>query len=186
MGAADQLRFLLADAFRAADWQLEGLDDDSCFSEPVPHSWSVRPRAEATAGWGTGGFVCEDPWPRPVPLPTTTIAWRIAHLAAWTDIYRNWTFGPADLHLTRLEVPGTAEELAAWLRRSQGAFISDVDRLTDLDLDERRPAHYGPLLPIWYLVQTIAGEHVHHGAEVGVLRDLAAGVGRAQREPPLP
>ena len=41
-------------------------------------------------------------------LPVTTIAWRVIHLAAWTDIYRDWTFGDTRPRLGDFEVPGDA------------------------------------------------------------------------------
>ncbi len=186
MGAADQLRWMVSDAFANARWHVESLADDEYCWEPVDRCWAVRPRASAVTGWGTGEFLCEDTWPPPDPVPVTTIAWRIVHVAAWTDVYRDWTFGDAAASLRDFEVPGRAADAVAWLCRAQDAFAAAVEGLTDADLDDRRPAHYGPHLPVWYLVQSIAVEHVHHGAEIGALRDLHRRAGRLQPAPPLP
>jgi hypothetical protein len=65
---------------------LQDVDEDEYFWEPAPLCWSVRRRSPDVRGWGTGEFVCEDAFPAPDPLPVTTIAWRVVHLAAWTDI----------------------------------------------------------------------------------------------------
>ncbi len=93
MALAEQI---LDAALRGAFDSVRGLVDDvseeDCFWEPTDPCWSVRRRDRASEGWGTGAWVCEDTWPPPDPIPVTTIAWRMAHLAAWTDVYRNWTF----------------------------------------------------------------------------------------------
>ena len=89
------LRTQLQRAFHAALGDVEGLDDGEYFWEPVTGCWSVRRRGEAERGWGTGEWVCEDVWPPPAPLPVTTIAWRLVHLCAWTDVYRSYAFEDA-------------------------------------------------------------------------------------------
>ncbi len=86
------------------------------------------------------------------------------------------------LGLPQLEVPGSCDGLAEWLFAAQDRFLSAVVSLDDANLSELRPAHYGPHLPIHQLVSTMAFEHVHHGAEIGVLRDLRRG--HAQMPPP--
>ena len=181
--AADQLRATLSQAFESMRWIVEGLTDDEYFNEPVTRCWSVRRRADAGPGWGTGDWICEDAWPQPDPLPVTTIAWRLVHTCAWTDVYRDWTFGDAKLRLADIEVAGSAGDALDWLGDSQEDFAAHVASLTDTELDDVRPAHWGALLPIGDLVGSIAVEHIHHGAEIGVLRDLYRGSARIQ---PLP
>jgi hypothetical protein len=181
--AADLLRAQLHHAWTNARWVLEGLDEGEYHWEPTPLSWSVRRRGAAVHGWGTGEFACEDAWPPPEPLPVPTIAWRVIHLAAWTDIYRDWTFGNARLGLNDLVVPGDASSGLAWLYRAQDGFTAAVDALEDTSVFELRPAHWGQSLPIARLVTTMLTEHVHHIAEIGVLRDLRRGHAQSQ---PLP
>jgi hypothetical protein len=103
------------------------------------------------------------------------------HLCAWTDVYRDWTFGGAQLGLPMLEVPGSADGACHWLQQSQTEFSHQVEGLCDAELDEPRPWHVGGTLPIRGLVDAIAVEHVHHGAEIGLLRDLRRKHGRAGR-----
>jgi hypothetical protein len=181
--AKQVLEALLRKAFDNVRWLLEDVDEADCFWEPTSPCWSVRRREHAARGWGTGDWVCEDSWPPPDPLPVTSIAWRMAHLAAWTDVYRNWTFEDQSLGLFRFEVPGTRDGLAAWLWSAQDRFRAEVDALDDAELADLRPAHYGPQLPIHRLVSGIAVEHIHHGAEVGLLRDLRRGRARVQPPP---
>jgi hypothetical protein len=182
--AKELLEAALRRSFDNVRWLLEDVGDEDCFWEPATPCWSVRPRDAASTGWGTGEWVCEDTWPPPDPLPITSIAWRIAHLAAWTDIYRSWTFEDQSLGLRQLEVPGRRDELVAWLQLAQDLFSEAVGALEEPDLVGLRPAHWGPTLPVHHLVSTIAVEHTHHGAEIGLLRDLQRGHARVQPPPP--
>lgn len=80
-------------------------------------------------------------WPPPSPLPGTSIAWRMAHLAAWTDIYRNWTFEDQSPGLHQFAVPGTRDGRAEWVHSAQDRFARSVERLDDADVVALRPAH---------------------------------------------
>ena len=181
--AKQVLEACLRKAFDNVRWLLEDVDEADCLWEPTSPCWSVRRREHAARGWGTGDWVCEDAWPPPDPLPVTSIAWRMAHLAAWTDVYRNWTFEDQSLGLAQFDVPGTRDGLAEWLWSAQDRFRAEVAALDEAQLADLRPAHYGPNLPIHRLVSGIAVEHVHHGAEIGLLRDLRRGHARVQPPP---
>jgi hypothetical protein len=182
--AADALRGSLAVAFWSSRWAAEDLADDEFFWEPVDGCWSIRRHGDARSdGWGTGEWRCEDPWPHPDPPPVTTIGWRLVHLCAWTDVYRDWTFGDAQLALPEMEVPGDAASAVAWLHDAQARFTEAVGGLDDDDLAQLRPAHFGGRLPVQWLAGAIAREHIHHGAEIGVLRDLRRGHARTQPAP---
>ena len=39
----------------------------------------------------------------------TSIGWRLGHICGWTEVYRNFTFGPGGLSYAEVEVPGTAD-----------------------------------------------------------------------------
>ncbi len=161
---------------------LDGLSEVEYFWEPAQPGWSVRRRDPSVRGWGSGDFVCEDAWPPPDPLPIPTIAWRVVHLAAWTDIYRRFAFEGSRPDLNELEIPGDCDGGLEWLRRSQQSFIDAVAQLTDAAVFEPRPAHWGAQVPAVRLVSSMLTEHVHHIAEIGVLRDLHRG--RALVQPP--
>ena len=173
--AADVVKGQLRYAWTYSRGVLHDLYDDEYFWEPTPLCWSVRRGSPDVRGWGKGEFVCEDAFPAPEPLPVTTIAWRVIHLAAWTDIYRSWTFSDERPTLLDAEVPGTATCGLAWLYEAQDRFMSAVDTLDDVSIFELRPAHWGESIPAVNLVTTMLTEHVHHIAEIGVLRDLHRG-----------
>jgi hypothetical protein len=182
--AAHNLSGLLHRAFDSARWIVEGLTDDEYFWEPVEGCWSVRERTGADWWWGTGTWQCEDGL-FPDPVPVTTIAWRLAHLTGWTEVYRDHTFHDGQLSLQDLEVPGTADGAVAWLAAAQEAFAADVDAMTDADLVAIGRHWSGEARALQLLVREIAVEHLHHGAEIGVLRDLKAGHARRQPLPEL-
>ena len=175
-----QLRYSWASAGRV----LDGLTEEEYFWEPVSPCWSVRHRDAGLRGWGAGDYVCEDAWPPPDPLPTTTIAWRVVHLAAWTDVYRGFAFEDARPDLNDADVPGTASEGVAWLLRAQDEFLRAVDAVSDDDIFAPRPAHWGESVPLTVLITAMLTEHVHHLAEVGALRDIRRG--HALNLPPAP
>lgn len=183
--AADVLKVQLRYGWLTARRVLDNITTDEYHWEPVSPCWSVRRRGPSVRGWGSGEFVCEDAWPPPEPLPTTTIAWRVIHLAAWTDIYRQFAFDDTRPDLNDVEVPGDLSAGLAWLYRSQDGFINAVDGLTDESVFDRRPAHWGGSVPVVSLVTTMLTEHLHHIAEIGVLRDLRRGHAVSQPPPPV-
>jgi DinB superfamily len=117
-------------------------------------------------------------WPAPDPLPIPTIAWRVIHLAAWTDVYRHFAFGDTRPDLREFDVPGDVNAGLACLYRAQDDFTDAVDGLSDESAFELRPAHWCESRPVVNLVTLMLTEHVHHIAEVGVLRDLHRGCAR--------
>lgn len=182
--AADLLKVQLRHAWLDARRVLDGVTEDEYFWEPASPCWSVRRRSSSVRGWGSGEYVCEDAWPPPDPLPTTTIAWRVIHLAAWTDIYRQFAFDRTQPDLNDADVPGDFNAGLAWLYRAQDRFIDAVDGLTAETVFEPRPAHWGQSVPVVRLVATMLTEHVHHIAEIGVLCDLRSGHALSQPPPP--
>jgi len=184
--AADLLKVQLRHAWVNARWVLEDLGENEYQWEPAPLCWSVRRRGPDVSGWGTGQWVCEDAWPPPEPVPVPTIAWRIIHLAAWTDVYLDWTFGGATARIQDYDLPGDCIGGLAWLYDAQDQFTDAVDQLDDDSAFDLRAAHWGEMLPVAHLVTSMLTEHVHHIAEVGVLRDLCRGQARSQPPPPPP
>jgi hypothetical protein len=148
------------------------LTDAEALWEPTEGCWTVRRLAD-------GSVAADSVKPDPVPAPVTTIAWRMWHIAVdCLDGYSSRLFQRSGTGLT-----GTA-------------WVLDVQR--GLDLLERAwqsfyagLADVGPdglfrlLGPAWgpYADSTVLAlalhaqrEVVHHGAELGLLRDLFASV----------
>ncbi len=178
--AADVLKAQVRYAWMQSRTVLEDLDEDEYFWEPAHPSWSVRERASGVRGWGSGAYVCEDAWPPPDPLPVTTIAWRVVHLAAWTEVYRCWTFTEERPTVRDADIPPDAASGVAWLSAAQDAFMGALDALDDAAVFALRPGHWGESYPVVNLVTGMLTEHVHHIAEIGVLRDLHRGHARTR------
>lgn len=155
--------------------RLEGLTDEEYFWEPVPGCWSV---VEGPEGWAL-----EQTFPDPVPPPVTTIAWRLAHIAASNigtraRAYFGGIEAPAGATFNddvfTPPVPPTADAAIALLHEMWELWR---DGLTGLG-DERLLAPIGPFggwfadEPLAGLVLHVSRETMHHGGEIGVLRDL--------------
>jgi DinB superfamily len=158
--------------------RLAGLTDDEYFWEPVDGCWSVRRRLDGT-------WFIESSWPDspPEPEPVTTIAWRLCHIAVEGISTRvSAYFGDGSLpvglgmfderHLP--SVPGTAAEAVGLLESACERWRAGIAALDDDAL--LRPL--GPAGenfaddPMAALVLHVTRETMHHGGEIGLLRDL--------------
>jgi len=157
--------------------RLDGLDDEEYFWGPVDDCWSVR--ADASGEWhiehppvnGDGGE------------RVTTIAWRMAHVAVLNLGTRARCFfdpdtddtAPNMFHQSWMPaVPAGADQarellVAMWQQWRDGVLTLS---------DERLAASVGPRggpfaeEPFAGLVLHVSRETMHHGGEIGVLRDL--------------
>jgi DinB superfamily/Ankyrin repeats (3 copies) len=167
--AKDDLLSLADYAFRRLRDRIADLTDEEYFWEPAPGCWSVRPAGDGT--WRVDASV-----PPPEPAPVTTIAWRLSHIIDLLRAGRNATWLgvapiPAPNHRGAPETAATAagrlDEAYAWFRRH-------VDAVDEATLSEPMGSVAGPYAQdsrrAFILHQL--DELIHHGAEVGVLRDL--------------
>ncbi len=158
--------------------RLDGLTDEEYFWEPVPNCWSVRRRdtVQASHFVGKGEWVFEQEPGNPQPAPLTTIAWRLCHLVTGQMMRFDYTFGRKELTENAIVFPGNAADALAFLEHSHRAWVDGLHSLSDADLDvvglssypDGLDAHipFGPLL--WWTNREI----IHHGGEMGLLRDL--------------
>lgn len=155
--------------------RLEGLQDEEYFWEPVPGCWSV---VEGPDGWRM-----QQEFPEPDPPPVTTIAWRLAHLAAANIGTRaNAFFGDvevpdADTFNDPRFTPPVPSSAAAGTTLLHEVWERWRDGLAGLG-DTRLLSPIGPFggwfaeEPMAALVLHVSRETMHHGGEIGVLRDL--------------
>jgi uncharacterized damage-inducible protein DinB len=108
----------------------------------------------------------------PPPPPFTTIAWRLLHIADGNTIYWEHSFGPGLRNFWDLAPHGDASGAIEYLRDSQEPITATLAELHDAELDVPRPTHFGHTWPARRVIAVLIDEQVHHGAEVGVLRDL--------------
>ncbi|GII31179.1 DinB family protein [Planotetraspora mira] len=153
--------------------RLDGLSDDEYFWEPVPDCWSVR--QDAAGRWrieGDGGGPTGEPAPDPPPI--TTIAWRIGHIGATFIGFGDRLFADGKITVDDVEFASSATGARAYL---DGAYRDWRAGIGGID-EQRWWSPIGPAFGLYAKDSTVDlalhvfDEIVHHGAEVGVLRDL--------------
>ncbi|MFC0554219.1 DinB family protein [Planotetraspora thailandica] len=153
--------------------RLEGLSDDEYFWEPVPDCWSVR--QDAGGRWridGDGGGATGKPVPEPAPF--TTIAWRIGHIGLTFIGFGDRLFADGKITIDDVDFPGSARDASAFL---DGAYRDWREGIARID-EQRWWSPIGPAFGPYAKDSTVDlavhvfDEIVHHGGEVGVLRDL--------------
>ncbi len=151
--------------------RLSGLSDDEYFWEPVPGCWTVT---SVSDGWTAGND------PEADPPPFTTIAWRLWHLWDCFESYSERAFDSRASALPYDRFVGTSIEAVALLRRSTAHFLDELDALGDDAWRPLGPA-FGPFAEASHVDLTLHAlrELQHHGAEIGLLRDLWADRGPA-------
>jgi hypothetical protein len=170
----EQLDFHYRHMFRP---RLAGLTDEEYLWEPVPDSWSIRPRGTSTspAPIGAGPFQRDDAADEPDPPPVTTIAWRVAHMTIECLAMRTMNhFGGPTAHWETWEYTDRADEALAQLDAAYDLWSAGVAELGEDGLARPVGPAEGPWAEAPYadLVLHINRELIHHGAEICLLRDL--------------
>ncbi|MCE7082066.1 DinB family protein [Streptomyces sp. ST2-7A] len=148
--------------------RLDGLTDAEYLWEPVAPCLTIRRDEE-------GVLRADRPSPDDSrPAPFTTIAWRMWHIGA--DCLRGYGrfFGDEPPAETRYTWPGTATGGIRALDGEWSRFRARVETLDDDGLPRPMGAQAGPYADSTYLLLVLHAldEAAHHGAELGVLRDL--------------
>ena len=145
--------------------RVASLTDEEFWWEPVPEAWTVRRGTD-------GKWAADYEEPDPEPAPFTTIAWRLVHVAECKLMYHEYAFGPGTLIWPDLDSPHTPADAVAALEEGHALLTNDLEGLADADLDGPRMTNWGEEKPAWWIFWTMIEHDVHHGAEIGVLRDL--------------
>jgi hypothetical protein len=166
--------------------RLDGLTDEEYFWEPVDGCWTVRPGPD-------GAYGLDGQWPEPTPPPVTTIAWRMMHIAVGCLWTRTSTFfgdgsvpddaGMFDPRHEPAALPATAHEAVAFLERAYRRWRDGIAGLDEgglaAPLGPKGGVYAGD--PMAELIVHLNREIMHHGAEIGVLRDLYRATGATTR-----
>ncbi len=158
---------LAAEAHRRLTKRLEGMTDDEYLWEPAPGCWSLRPNADGTMR-GDWGFVFdEDP-------PLTTIAWRMSHILECLSGERCATLLGLQPEPALDLLPPTADAARETLERAYAIWRGYLEKVDEEILWGKLGPIAGPYAEDTRLafVLHIIDEYIHHGAEVGVMRDL--------------
>lgn len=148
----------------------EGLDGEEYLWEPVPDCWTVRevsPRSWR-ADWGEG---------EPQSPPVTTIAWRLFHIGVdCFESYSERAFGSTATGLEGHEWVGDPEEALRLTSAAVAHFTSSMSAVGSDGIYELIGPAFGPWANHSMVDLALHAQHelAHHGAEIGLLRDLYA------------
>ncbi len=144
--------------------RLEGLGDEEYLWEPVAGMWSVRRDAEGVCRVDCAGVRDID------PAPPTTIAWRLWHIAI--DCLDDYTrrFG-GDQSDASDQWTMSADDAVARLERAWTSYRDELNRRDWWDELGETWEHWSQH-SVADMAMHASNELVHHGAEIGVLRDL--------------
>jgi uncharacterized damage-inducible protein DinB len=181
-------------SFERTTNRLAGLTDDEYFWEPVPNCWTLRrqPDGEYRGDWavsltGSGPF--------------TTLAWRLSHLihcygakrnAMWLNLEPAGSIGDAPFTSDAVGddvalAPTTAAAALAALDAAHDVWRACLTAASEATLAEK----IGPIGGQYAesdradFVLHMLDEFIHHGAELGVLRDLYRSQREAEVQDPL-
>lgn len=160
------IRERLQEAYASIREHVDGLTDDEFFWEPVARCWTVRRRAD-------GRWAVDYPEPpHPEPAPFTTIAWRLVHVAECKLMYHEYAFGAATLTFPDIDSAHSAAAAIAELEAGHELLLRDLDVLDDASLEREVLTNWGERWPARKIFWTMVDHDLHHGGEIGVLRDL--------------
>ncbi|MCP3973472.1 MAG: DinB family protein [bacterium] len=143
--------------------RLDGLTNDEYLWEPVTTMWTVRTIGQTTAVDGAGIRDLD-------PAPATTIAWRLWHVAmdCLDDYTRRFHGDPSDAPAEWTLEAGVAIET---LRQKWSSYRGEI---ASRDWWDQLGRDWGPWAnhSVADMAMHASNELVHHGAEIGLLRDL--------------
>ena len=157
-------------AWERLERRLEGLSDDEYFWEPVSGSWTVR--RDRGSEW-----MCDGAGADGTSAQFTTLAWRLFHVAGLVlGGFGGWLTDGDSPYGRTCEVPGTAAKSQEFLASSYSLWRTGLSNLDDERLQSALGDLFGPYAndSVLDLSLHVLDEMVHHGAEVGLLRDLYA------------
>jgi hypothetical protein len=144
--------------------RVDGLTDREYLWEPAPESWSVR-SIEGGAAEVDGAGVRDV-----IPAPVTTIAWRMWHIAI--DCFDDYTrrfeddVSEAQPHWTMDASEAVEATRQKWQQYRE--LVEELDWWQELgDSWDSWSRH-----SVADMAMHASNELVHHGAEIGLLRDL--------------
>jgi hypothetical protein len=144
--------------------RLDGLTDEEYLWEPAPDCWSVRPT-------GDGTFHADGAALPPEPAPLTTIAWRLSHVIDLLAAERNATWLGLTPTGTPGGTPGTAGEAIAQLEQAYASFRGHLDKAELSEMIGPVGGLYANSSRVAFVLHQL-DELIHHGAEIGTMRDL--------------
>jgi hypothetical protein len=107
----------------------------------------------------------------------------LKHAAGWSHVYRSYAFDADPKHWHQIDWPHGlrdtvikseefVQDVIAWFERAHRQWMEALSALTDEELDELRPVHWGERRPLYDIVVMIAGHHYYHAGELNQLLSI--------------
>ena len=87
-------------------------------------------------------------------------------------MYHEYAFGPAKLTFPEIDSAHTAAAARAQLEAGHAMLARDLETLDDAGLEREVLTNWGEKWPARKIFWTMANHDLHHGGEIGALRDL--------------
>jgi hypothetical protein len=153
--------------------RLAGLTDDEFFWQPVADSWTIRPSRPGEEHLnGSGEWIYDYAMPDPDPPPFTTIGWRLIHIGGINDMYFEHVFGAGLRDYPDQRIPHKAAAAVVWWEQGIRKFLEQLAEAEDSDLERVVTVPWEVTQSVEEWLGVLLYENIHHGAEIGVLRDL--------------
>jgi uncharacterized damage-inducible protein DinB len=107
------------------------------------------------------------------------------HVAECKLMYHEYAFGLARLTWPEINSAHTAADAVAALEEGHELLKRDLLALADKDLEQPRKTNWGEEWPTWKIFWTMIHHDLHHGGEIGALRDLYRLKLNRVEQPPL-
>ena len=110
----------------------------------------------------------------------------LKHAAGWSHVYHSYAFDQRPNHWDEIDWPhGVRDTIIAsedylidvieWFKESHRNWIDGLDGVTDDQLEEQRPLHWGEEAPLFDIVARIARHHVYHAGELNQVLSIVRG-----------
>ena len=106
------------------------------------------------------------------PMPFATACCGIELMATASSRYDLARFGAATLVWPDIDSAHTAGDAIRSLDAGQALIAADLDTLDDKGLDQEVRTNWGERWPASRIFWTLIRHDLHHGGEIGALRDL--------------
>jgi uncharacterized damage-inducible protein DinB len=121
--------------------------------------------------------VSDEDWDWVPPRGARSIAAIAAHIAGAMFMWENHAFGDRTLTWEdpRWSQPRSKAEMVGWMREGYSLFRARVSALTDDELLEQRPTHWGGTGETRRVIASIIEHNAYHGGEINHIRALHHG-----------